>query len=304
MLKAGFINVLKPTGMTSNDLVAKLRGMIRRGYGEKIKVGHTGTLDPNAAGVMLVALGSATKFCKYVIEKDKSYRADLLFGPMTDTLDTYGTITENQASRPHDSAELVQILRQFQGTSLQVPPKYSALKIDGERLYKLARADKEIPEIQAREIHIPAIELLETRADGITIDVACSSGTYIRSLARDIGQALGEKAILSLLIRTDLDGHRLADSFILEELETLIQEQKLDQAIMDTDKLLDKFEELHLQAGEKLYTNGAAIQTKRYIGAQPQAGQYRLYSQGKFLGIGKVTTNEKGTTVKSETLVV
>ena len=302
MLKAGFINVLKPTGMTSNDLVAKLRGMIRRGYGEKIKVGHTGTLDPNAAGVMLVALGSATKFCKYVIEKDKCYRADILFGKETDTLDTYGTVIEEKAVQPHETAEIVQALRQFKGRTMQVPPKYSALKIGGERLYKLARADKDIPEIEAREIHIPAIELLTHRADGITIDVHCSSGTYIRSLARDIGQALGEKAILSLLIRTSLDNYTIADSCTLEELAFLIEKQNLHETILDMDEVLAKFEQLHLKSGEKLYINGAAIQTNRYIGKCPSDGQYRLYSKDKFLGIGKVTTSEGGTIVKSETL--
>lgn len=304
MLKAGFINILKPSGMTSNDLVAKLRGMIRRAYGEKIKVGHTGTLDPNAAGVMLVALGNATKFCKYVIEKDKSYHAKIMFGNLTDTLDTYGKIIETKSVSKHDEKEIQKALEKFKGKTMQIPPKYSALKINGERMYNLARNDKDIPEIQAREINIPSIELLEYTNEGITIDVACSSGTYIRSLARDIGEKLNEKAILSLLIRTALDKHQIKDSFTLEELELLMQEQRLNRAVIDTDQMLEKFARLDLTSGEKLYINGAEIQTKRYIGNNPQKGQYRLYSEDRFLGIGKVTTNERGTVVKSETLVV
>lgn len=151
MIKNGFINIIKPTGMTSNDLVAKLRGMIRRGYGEKIKVGHTGTLDPNAAGVMLVSVGNATKFSKYVTEKKKTYIAEILLGVMTDTLDTYGRLEEEKLPSVHDEEELRELLGRFEGRSMQMPPKFSALKVGGKRLYQLAREGKDISGIESKE---------------------------------------------------------------------------------------------------------------------------------------------------------
>lgn len=304
MLKAGFINVLKPTGMTSNDLVAKLRGMIKRGYGEKIKVGHTGTLDPNAAGVMLVALGNGTKFSRYVMEKDKRYLAKISFGKTTDTLDTYGEIVGSSETKLHTQEEIRAVLELFQGRTLQIPPKYSALKINGQRLYKLARENKEVPEIEAREICISEIKLLKAEKDSITIDVECSSGTYIRSLARDIGKQLDEDALLSLLIRTDLDGHKISNSWTLEELERLIENKELDKAIAATDAILKKQQRLDLKSGEKLYINGAAIKTHRYLGNDPKDGIYRVYANDQFLGIGKVTTGANGVSIKSETLAL
>ena len=304
MLRPGFINVLKPTGMTSNDLVAKLRGMIKRAYGEKIKTGHTGTLDPNAAGVMLVALGNATKFSRYVIEKDKTYRAVIAFGHLTDTLDTYGEIIGTKETKNHAVEEIEKVLGSFLGTSMQIPPKYSALKVDGQRLYKLARENKDIPQIKAREINIDHISLLAYNENSITVDVTCSSGTYIRSLARDIGEALGELAILSLLIRTDLDGQSIEDSYTLEELEGLMSQKNLSLATMTMDSLLEKFPSLNLKSGEKLYVNGASISTSRYAGKSLDEGHYRVYHDDRFLGIGRVSAGEKETEIKSETLVV
>lgn len=302
MLKSGFINVLKPTGMTSNDLVAKLRGMIRRGYGQKVKLGHTGTLDPNAAGVMMLALGGASKFSKYVIEKDKTYRAIISFGLLTDTLDTYGQVLEEKKVKLHTDQEILEVLQSFEGKTSQIPPKYSALKVDGQRLYKLARENKDIPEIKAREIEIDHIELLDHQEDSISIDVRCSSGTYIRSLARDIGEALGELGNLAFLVRTELDGHFIEDSFTLEELEDLITQKSLNQAIIPTDKVLDKFPKIDLKSGEKLYSNGASIRTLRYTGFTPEEGEYLVYYKGKFLGVGKVRAGEREKEIKSETL--
>ncbi len=301
MLKDGFINVIKPTGMTSNDLVAKLRGMIKRGYGEKIKVGHTGTLDPNAAGVMLVSVGHATKFSKYVIEKKKTYIAEILFGTLTDTLDTYGQVEEQKNPKEHSEEEIQNALAEFRGKSLQIPPKFSALKIDGKRLYKLAREGKEIPEIEAREIEISKIELHSFAKNKITILVECSAGTYIRSLARDIGDFLDELAILSMLIRSEVDGQRIQDSYTMEELEELIAQKKLGQAIQTTENFLRRYPKLQLKGGQKLYCNGAKISARRYTGKNYPEGLYLVYDGAKFLGIGRVS-HEEDCFLKADTL--
>lgn len=301
MPKDGFINVLKPTGMTSNDLVAKLRGMIRRGYGEKIKVGHTGTLDPNAAGVMLVAIGNATKFSQYVAEKRKTYIAEILFGKRTSTLDTYGEIEEEKIPRPHSDEEIVQVLNRFLGKSRQIPPKFSALKIDGQRLYKLARSGQDVPQIQPREIEIESIRLIEHLGETVRIEVTCSAGTYIRSLAEDIGEELGEMATLSMLIRTEVDEHRIIQSYTMDELQKEIDEKTFESVILPIDEILKKYPSLALKDGVKLYTNGAKIRAHRYIGTKPEAGLYRVYGDDKFLGIGTISA-EDDVYLKAETM--
>ncbi len=297
----GFINIIKPTGMTSNDLVAKLRGIIRKGYGEKVKVGHTGTLDPNAAGVMLVAIGKATKFTKYIIEKNKTYIAEITFGTKTDTLDSYGEVLEEKMPKRHTEEEVKKVLENFIWKSSQIPPKFSALKIDGQRLYKLAREGKEIPEIQPREIEIHQIELLDKQENKVTISVTCSSGTYIRSLASDIGEALGEIATLTMLIRSEVDGHFIQEAFIMEELEQKILQKQIQQVLIPTEKILQKFPKLLLKDGVKLYINGAKIRTGRYVGKKVSPMQYRVYAEEKFLGIG-IVSKEDDLYLKSETL--
>ena len=301
MIKNGFINIIKPTGMTSNDLVAKLRGMIRRGYGEKIKVGHTGTLDPNAAGVMLVSVGNATKFSKYVTEKKKTYIAEILLGVMTDTLDTYGRLEEEKLPSVHDEEELRELLGRFEGRSMQMPPKFSALKVGGKRLYQLAREGKDISGIESREIEITRIRLLSHAGNKMTILVECSAGTYIRSLARDIGDAMGEPAILSMLIRSEVDGQSIQEAFTMEELERLIRAKNLDRAIRPTEDVLCKYPSLELKSGQKLYLNGAKISAKRYTGKIYDQGRYLVYDGPRFLGIG-VITQEEDCFLKAETL--
>lgn len=297
----GFINIIKPTGMTSNDLVAKLRGIIRKGYGEKVKVGHTGTLDPNAAGVMLVAIGKATKFTKYIIEKDKTYVAEITFGKKTDTLDSYGEVVEEKMPKRHTEEEIEKMLENFSGKSLQIPPKFSALKIDGRRLYKLAREGKEVPEIQPREIEIHEIKLLDRQENKMTISVTCSSGTYIRSLASDIGEALGDVATLTMLIRTSVDGYSIQESYTIEELEQKILQKQLHRALIPIEKMLQKFPELLLKDGVKLYVNGAKIRVERYTGIRVLPMKYRVYAEKEFLGIGIVGL-EDNLYLKSETL--
>ncbi len=300
-MDSGFINVIKPTGMTSNDLVAKLRGQIKRAYGEKIKVGHTGTLDPNAAGVMILAIGKATGFCRYVIEKDKKYIAEILLGKQTTTLDTYGTIIAEQIPKEHSEEEIRAVLSSFIGTTVQTPPEFSAIKINGQRLYKLAREGRTIEELPQRSVEISEIRLIEKKDHILKIEVCCSSGTYIRSLARDIGEKLGEAATMTLLIRHEVDGHRIQASHTPEELSELIEQKALERVFVPIDEMVKKYPALHLKSGEKLYVNGASLNLSKHLGKIVEEGLYRVYFQDGFLGIGCVR-QEDLLRLKSETL--
>ena len=179
----GIINVYKEAGFTSHDVVAKLRGICRQK-----KIGHTGTLDPQATGVLPVCLGSATRACEMLTDRTKEYVAELLLGQITDTQDTTGIVLEEREVAV-DEAQVREVIGSFVGGYDQIPPMYSALKVNGKKLYELARAGKEV-ERQARHVDLPAIEILEIRLPVVKFRVECSKGTYIRSLCADIGGKL------------------------------------------------------------------------------------------------------------------
>ncbi len=303
----GFINVLKPTGMTSNDIVGKLKYFAKKYSGEKLKFGHTGTLDPNAAGVMLVCVGRGTKFSQYVTEKKKTYIGIINLGQTTDTVDTYGIVEEARETSLKTEEEIEAIFKTYLGKSKQIPPKYSAIKINGQKLYDLARQGKEIPEIKSRDIEIFGISLLEYNHPNITFEVECSSGTYIRSLAKDIGSDLGELAHLGLLIRNKVDNFSIDESYTLEQLECLMKEGIFKEAVMEIDYVLDRFPKLIIiNSAEKAYLNGLAlaqdrIQTK--IKKDISNLKQKVYNEnGQFLGIGTLSLDENQNYIlKSET---
>lgn len=299
----GFLNIIKPTGMTSNDLVAKLRSKIKKSYNIKLKVGHTGTLDPNASGVMIVALGQCTKFVQYIIEKEKTYVAEILLGKLTDTLDTYGKVIEEKPIKEFEEEDLFYIIKKFIGKIKQIPPMYSAIKISGQRLYKLARNEKQI-EIKPRDIEIKNINVLKRDENKILIEVSCSSGTYIRSLARDISNELENLGILSFLIRTKVDKFDIQESFTLEEIERYIENKELEKIFLNIDEVLHSYDKVEiLKKGEKLYTNGARINMRKYSNAKKEQGMYRVYCVGKFLGLGEITKIENDMYIKSKTIL-
>ena len=180
----GVINVYKEAGFTSHDVVAKLRGIVKQK-----KIGHTGTLDPDAEGVLPVCLGNATKLCGLLTEKEKTYRAVLLLGQTTDTQDTSGRVL-TEAPVAATGEQVREAIMSFLGDYDQVPPMYSALKVNGKKLYELAREGKEV-ERQARRVRILDMEIHEIRLPEVTFTVTCSSGTYIRTLCQDIGEKLG-----------------------------------------------------------------------------------------------------------------
>ena len=226
----GIINIYKEKGFTSHDVVAKLRGIC----GQK-KIGHTGTLDPDAVGVLPVCLGKATRVAELLTEKDKEYEAVLRLGVKTDTLDITGQVLEE---RPVSVSEedIREAAKAFVGTIRQVPPMYSALKVNGKKLYELARAGKEV-EREAREVTIHALEILSVSLPLVTLRVHCSRGTYIRSLCDDLGERLGCGGCMESLIRTRSGVFSLSDALPLSEVQRRKEEGTIEELLIPVDVL-------------------------------------------------------------------
>ena len=278
----GFINVLKPTGLSSHDVV----DIVRRIFKQK-RVGHAGTLDPAAAGILPVALGRAARLVEYMEGADKSYRAEIAFGYATDTGDVYGEVVESVENPVLPSEEeLRSVLGKFVGEIEQTPPAYSAIKVGGQRAYDLARQGAAV-EIPTRTVRIHQLELVHADAAHarILVDVDCAKGTYIRSLCTDIGTALGLPATMRFLLRTRVGGFMLADSYTLEELAE-VQET----ALCAPDIALDlPVYELAPQRTRAFYS-GLSTSERRIELAE---GCYRVYAEGVFLGIGRYDAAEQ-----------
>ena len=208
----GFYNINKPVGPTSHSVVYKIK---RQLPGRKTKVGHAGTLDPFASGVLIVCVGGATRMAQYVQAQPKRYTADITLGKVSTTADPEGDITPVEFDKIPSLEQVESVVRQFVGKIMQVPPIHSAIQIDGVRAYQLARAGEDI-ELPAREIEIYEINILDFSWPSLKIDVKCASGTYIRSLARDIGKALGTGGYCSGLVRTEIGKFKLEDAIDLK----------------------------------------------------------------------------------------
>jgi len=252
----GIINIYKEAGYTSFDVVAKLRGILK-----ERRMGHTGTLDPQATGVLPVCVGKATKLCELLLDKEKAYEAVMLLGVTTDTEDMTGMVLTEREVRVTE-AEVRAAAEKFTGVYGQVPPMYSALKVDGKRLYELAREGKEI-ERKPREVEIFENTPLsfETGEDGfvttVTLRVRCSKGTYIRSLLRDMGEALGCGACMKSLVRTQAGAFSIDTARTLEEVERARDEGRLDEIILPIDTFLMKYPAVHVGPEyEKFLYNG------------------------------------------------
>lgn len=209
---SGFLNINKPLHMTSHDVVAK----IRRGLKLK-KVGHAGTLDPLATGVLVICIGSATRFSEYVMNSTKRYRAQVHLGVTTDTYDAEGSVLQERDVSPIQRSDVEAQLGKFLGDIQQIPPMYSAIKQGGRKLYDLARAGETV-EREARAVRIDSLDIIDWSPPEFTLDVVCSAGTYIRSLAYDLGEALGVGAHLSGLSRVASGMFRLDDAILLDDL--------------------------------------------------------------------------------------
>ena len=235
----GIINVYKEKGFTSHDVIAKLRGILKQK-----KIGHTGTLDPDATGVLPVCLGNGTRLSDMLTDTDKTYRAEFLLGKVTDTQDISGTVIGGSEVTATEE-EVVAVINSFVGNYSQIPPMYSALKVDGKRLYELAREGKEI-ERKPREVEIFENTPLsfEKDAEGfvtkVTLRVRCSKGTYIRSLLRDMGEFLGCGACMESLVRTQAGAFSVETALTLAEVERARDEERLQEIILPIDSFLLK----------------------------------------------------------------
>ncbi len=277
----GIINIYKEKGFTSHDVVAKMRGICKQK-----KIGHTGTLDPDAEGVLPVCLGSGTKLCDMLTDKDKEYVAELLLGVETDTQDITGQILR-ECEPVMDEAAVRDAVMSFCGEYMQVPPMYSALKVNGKKLYELARAGKEI-ERQPRPVNIHEIEILEMQLPVVKFRVACSKGTYIRTLCADIGEKLGCGGTMKSLLRTKVGIFELPEAITLAELEQIRDTIGIESKLYAVDSVFADLETLHVAEEHcKLLDNGNAfyanqtLEKKKY----PENQWIRVYGKEKFYGI-------------------
>ncbi len=296
-LVSGLLNINKPKGLTSHDVVARVRILSKQR-----KVGHTGTLDPMATGVLLVCLGQATRLIEYLMLTQKQYRAVIQFGKVTDTLDVEGQIVGQNDISALTETRLRQALSMFLGEIEQIPPIFSALKKDGQPLYKRARAGESI-QLDPRPVTIYNLNWLTWTPPNLTIDVTCSPGTYIRSLARDIGEAVGTGAHLAALTRTANGPWLLDHAVSLDTLEREAQADNFslqkyiyppDQAVTHLPKVvLNETEVIDVKHGRQVHL--ATIESGRVTTQDKQTiNLLRAYtSAGKFLAILKPIKAEK-----------
>lgn len=278
----GIINVYKEAGFTSHDVVAKMRGIC----GQK-KIGHTGTLDPQATGVLPICLGSGTRLCDMLTDKDKEYEAELLLGVTTDTQDITGQVLTQRPVLVGEE-EIRKAVLGFAGEYLQIPPMYSALKVDGKKLYELAREGKEV-ERKARPVTIHHIEILELGQTVVKMRVACSKGTYIRTLCADIGESLGCGGTMKSLVRTRVGSFLLKDAYTLTELEKIRDEGGLSQVVFPVESAFVECPILHVkQEFQKLLDNGNALypsQTVENCSYQPGQWVRVCREDNHFMGV-------------------
>lgn len=275
----GIVNVYKEKGFTSFDVVARMRGIFRQK-----KVGHTGTLDPDAEGVLPVCLGSATKVCDVLTDKDKEYEAVLLLGLETDTQDVTGTVlSEHEVAVTEE--EVRDAVMSFVGDIMQVPPMFSALKVNGQKLCDLARKGVEV-ERKARPVVVHGIELLDMRLPRVHMRVHCGKGTYIRTLCRDIGGRLGCGGCMERLLRTRVSDFALRDALRLSEIEEALAAGKTD-FIRPVDSVLMQYPAVTAAPeAQKLLDNGNRVPQELLAGGAAGAETVRLYDAAdRFVGL-------------------
>ena len=280
-MKSGIINVYKEKGFTSFDVVAKLRGILRTK-----KIGHTGTLDPDAEGVLPVCVGRATRVCDILTDKDKVYETVMLLGVETDTQDTSGRILkESPVGLSED--EVKEAILSFVGEYAQIPPMYSALKVNGKKLYELARAGKTV-ERKARNVQIFSIEILEVDLPRVRMSVHCSKGTYIRTLCHDIGSRLGCGGCMEKLLRTKVGVFELKDSLKLSQIEELAGTGMVEDWMISVDELFEDADRVWIkQQFDVVVHNGNPIEKRMFEKKLPvYTERLRVYdSKGAFIGI-------------------
>ncbi len=287
----GIIPLNKGENMTSFLAVKRVRGILQ----EK-KCGHTGTLDPMATGVLPIALGGATRFIELLPSHNKAYKATFKLGVRTDTLDIWGNIREENKVTSNIS-DIQSVLPQFTGKILQLPPMYSALKKDGVRLYELARKGIEV-EREKRECEIFSLSVEQISENEFSLFTECSSGTYIRSLINDIGDVLGEGAVMTSLKRTFACGIDESKTVTLSELEKLRDEENVKSVLIPVEKILSDYDVVKVtEAQANRFKNGGDLLKSRLKDLKGN-GIFRVYFENEFLGLGEVSEESNSLTVK------
>lgn len=281
----GVLNLLKPPAMTSSDVVFH----VRRILGQK-KVGHTGTLDPGAAGVLPVCIGRATKIADYIMHGNKEYIAEITFGMETDTQDSYGRVT-HMSDGDITREQLESILPDFIGKLLQKPPMYSAIKHEGKKLYELARKGI-VVEKPPREIYVHELELIRGMRKRFLLRVRCSKGTYIRSLCADIGRKLSVCAYMSFLMRTETCGFRVEDAYTLSEIEGLADNGGVEAAVQPIEQAISFLETLRCKPYlYRFLTTGTPVDLDKANLQVQDSTNYAVYCKDELIGIGKKAGN-------------
>lgn len=278
----GILCMNKPQDFTSFDVIGKLRGILHMK-----RLGHTGTLDPMATGVLPILVGTATKACDILPNQDKIYQATVVFGKATDTLDIWGKPLQDYPEQHVTEAALRAILPEFLGDITQLPPMYSAVSVNGKRLYELARKGETV-ERPTRTVHIDAITLdaFDETQQTATLTVSCGKGTYIRTLLSDIGQRLGGDAVMTALTRTAACGYPLQDCLTFEQVAAAMADGTLEEHLLPTDSLFSSYPKLRLNAAqERMFCNGVKLDLNRLRNLQPDQDIYTVYgATGTFLG--------------------
>lgn len=289
---SGVLLIDKPCGMTSHDVVNR----VRRLYNTK-RVGHTGTLDPMATGLLVVLVGRAAKAAEYLSADSKGYVAGIRLGITTDTEDTTGSILTESEDIPCES-RIIEVLDGFRGDIRQIPPMYSALKVNGQKLVDLARKNLTV-EREARDITVSRLDCERVSDREYILTVECSKGTYIRTLCADIGAALGCGAAMSSLRRTRAGGYAIDGAHTLEELDAMEQSER-ESLLIPVETLFDGLETVRLpQFYERLARNGAEIYQKKIKTSLELGSRVRMYGENGFFALGEVRDYEDGSAVKA-----
>jgi tRNA pseudouridine55 synthase len=284
----GVLQAIKPPGMTSSNLVVALKKILNTA-----KIGHTGTLDPGACGVLFICVGRATKLSGYLMDENKTYIAEFAFGCATDTLDSYGKATV-WGGKPVTYAALQEACAVFHGGMEQVPPMFSAVKVGGQKMYQLARAGKEIVR-PARRVTVHSIKILEfdEKRGACLLRIRCSKGTYVRSLCADMAAYMGTEGYVSFLLRTSAGGGDIRDAYTLREIREMVQRADFG-FLKAADEALTGYKSCMLD--EYLFpivTTGTAIDLQKIRNpfSVPRGEDVRVYCGGEFIGIGRAEEN-------------
>ncbi len=284
---SGFLNVDKPSGWTSSDVVAKLRSTFQlRQRG--LKIGHGGTLDPLATGVLPICIGGATRLSEFVLTGSKSYLMSAMLGISTDTYDSEGAETHRQDYSLVKLADLISVMPEFRGEIDQVPPMYSAIKKDGQPLYKIARQGKTIPR-EPRKVEVQKLELTAWEPPNFTLKIDCGSGFYARSLANDVGQRIGCGAHMTSLQRTRAGDFDIADSLSLDTLIACATDDSWTRHLLKPDHVLKQLPKITLDETETVAFSHGQVIERILANWEPDKARIRVYgNNGNFIGLGRV----------------